>query len=107
MAFYHTFYDENNRHLADLLPFQSFLNDMVEDVALPVTRTMVHEPTDEFGFLHECAIVEFHGVLYAAWYACPQHELSGRTPICGRHSTDGGRTWSGLTVWGGPPQDIR
>lgn len=106
MAFYHAFYNEENRRLADRLPFHRFLDDTVDGVTLPITRTMVQEPTEEFGFLHECAIVEFHGVLYAAWYACPQHELSGRTPICGRHSTDDGRTWSELAVWCEPTENI-
>ncbi|MBR4960882.1 MAG: exo-alpha-sialidase, partial [Clostridia bacterium] len=51
-----------------------------------------------FGFLHETAIIAYHGVLYASWYNCPKHELNGYTPICEKRSYDGGNTWTELRV---------
>ena len=44
--------------------------------------------------MHEAAIVEFEGVLYASWYNCKERELVGYTPIVGRRSYDGGESWS-------------
>ena len=35
----------------------------------------VHEPDEQFEFLHESAIMEYGGVLYASWYNCPKREL--------------------------------
>lgn len=60
--------------------------------------TMVQEPSDKYKFLHECAIIAYHGQLFASWYQCPVHELMGHTPICGRRSSDGGKTWSDIEI---------
>ena len=88
-------YSPEERRLASLLPSASFLADTVADLPTDTVETVIVNPPDEeFGFLHEAAIIEFGGVLYAAWYNCPVHELNGYTPICERRSTDGGRTWS-------------
>ncbi len=51
-------------------------------------------PTEEYGFLHEGAIIAFHGVLFTAWYNCTKTELEGVTPIRFSKSSDGGMTWS-------------
>lgn len=59
----------------------------------------VHDPGDEFGyFLHESAIIEYEGVLYASWYNCKKNELVGYTPIAGRRSYDGGKTWTDAEI---------
>lgn len=58
----------------------------------------VHNPNEEFNFLHEAAIIEFKGVLYASWYCCPKTELHGYTPICEKRSFDGGKTWTELNI---------
>ena len=59
---------------------------------------MVHNPNEKFGFLHEAAIIKYHGVLYASWYNCPKWELNGYTPICGKRSYDGGKNWTDLEI---------
>ncbi len=98
------FYTDADIRLASLLPSESFLADKVTDLpADTVERIIVNPPDEEFGFLHEAAIIEFGGVLYAAWYNCPVYELNGYTPICERRSTDGGRTWSERRVICGDP----
>lgn len=53
-----------------------------------------HFPTSEYRFLHEAAIIEFKGTLFAAWYNCHMDELWGVTPIRYRKSFDGGKTWT-------------
>ena len=54
----------------------------------------VHYPLSDYSFLHEAAIIEYHGILFASWYNNHKTELHGRTPIRGRRSYDGGRSWS-------------
>lgn len=68
-----------------------------------ITTLPVHLP-DDFGFLHEAAIIEFHGTLYAAWYNNKQDELQGYTPIRGRRSTDGGKSWTPVETIAHDPQ---
>jgi len=66
---------------------------------LGATDVMVHRAgTDELSFLHDAAIVQHKGTLFAAWYNCPQGEMVGRSLIRGRRSQDGGRTWSDVEV---------
>lgn len=48
--------------------------------------------------MHESAIIEFEGVLYASWYNNLEDELSGYTPIAERRSYDGGKTWTDLQI---------
>lgn len=55
-------------------------------------------PSSLYGFLHEAAVIEYHGTLYASWYNCPKYELAGDTPIRGKRSRDGGKTWSGIEI---------
>lgn len=97
-TFTHSFFTEEDRALADMLPKQRFTETVMEDASPAVQTVSVCEPNDTFAFLHETAIVEHKGVLYAAWYHNPQHELSGYTPICGKRSRDGGKTWSDLEI---------
>ncbi len=95
----HPFYDSDDTHLASLLPSCRFLADSVKDLSMAHTDiTTVHHPDEIFGFLHETAIIEYHGVLFASWYNCPEHELKGYTPICEKRSYDGGKTWTELRV---------
>ena len=55
----------------------------------------VQDPGEELGyFLHEAAIIEYEGTLFASWYNCRKKELVGYTPIVGRRSHDGGKTWT-------------
>lgn len=59
------------------------------------TDVMVHRRSaDGYDFLHDTAIVQHKGTLFAAWYNCPQGEMTGQSLIRGRRSSDGGRTWS-------------
>lgn len=51
-------------------------------------------PDDEYGFLHEAAIIEFKGRLFASWYNNTERELQGFTPIRESRSSDGGKTWT-------------
>lgn len=47
------------------------------------SETEIYEvacPDDEYAFLHEAAIIEYHGTLFAAWYNCEEKELIGPTP---------------------------
>jgi hypothetical protein len=60
---------------------------------------MVHRRgTDGYDFLHDTAIVQHKGTLFAAWYNCPRGEMVGQSLIRGRRSRDGGRTWSGVEI---------
>ncbi len=94
----HGFYDFYDMLLATRLSNISFLDDNITELNLDIPMILVHEPDDRFGFLHETAIIEYHGVLYASWYNCPKVELQGYTPICGKRSYDGGGTWSDLEI---------
>ncbi|MDO4426026.1 MAG: hypothetical protein Q4D17_09715 [Planctomycetia bacterium] len=50
--------------------------------------------TDNYRFLHDCTICVFKNEIFTAWYACPAGEMIGESRIRGRHSSDGGKTWS-------------
>lgn len=94
------FYRPEDQAYADMLPKLSLLGVDIGQLKEreDVVHTEVYYPTEEYGFLHEAAIIEYHGVLFASWYNNPTHELHGRTPIRGRRSVDGGRTWSDIEV---------
>jgi len=53
-----------------------------------------HTNTDRYHFLHDTSVSMHNGVLYAAWYNCPDREIQEESLIRGRRSSDGGRTWS-------------
>jgi hypothetical protein len=54
--------------------------------------------SDNYGFLHDAAIVEHKNVLYAAWYNCPSGEMEEISLIRGRRSIDKGLNWSEIEV---------
>lgn len=54
--------------------------------------------SDQYNFLHDAAIVNHKGVLYAAWYNCPTSEMQETSLIRGRRSEDGGLTWSAIEI---------
>ena len=56
--------------------------------------SIIQRPDQQYLFLHDTAITEHKGILYAAWYNCPAEECKGTSVIRGRKSTDGGKTWS-------------
>ena len=81
------YYIDGDIRLASPLTSVSFLADTTADLPTDTVETVIVNPPDEeFGFLHEAAIIEFGGALYASWYNCPAHELNGYTPICERRS---------------------
>ncbi len=95
----HSFYREEDLRLAEQYSQMKFLADELAELPSdPADLIYVHEPDDRFGFLHEAAIIEYHGILFASWYNCTVHELNGYTPICEKRSYDGGRTWSDLQI---------
>ncbi len=94
----HDFYEFNDILSAKKFPFLHFMDEKVTELDLDFETISVHEPDKQFHFLHEAAIIEYHGVLYASWYNCPKNELIGYTPICGKRSYDGGKTWSKLEI---------
>jgi len=53
---------------------------------------------DAYSFLHDSTIVEHRGILFAAWYNCPEREIVDASVIRGRRSRDGGITWSDVEV---------
>ncbi len=94
------FYRPEDQAYADMLPKMK-LTDMdlnALEQRKDVTHGEVWMPDGEYIFVHEAAIIEHKGVLYTSWYNCPKDELHGRTPIRGRRSMDGGKTWSPIEV---------
>ena len=64
-----------------------------------VVDIMVHRAgSDEFNFLHDAAIVDHKGILYAAWYNCPTAEMQDSSLIRRRRSEDNGLTWSSIEI---------
>ncbi len=96
----HSFYELEDILLSLKMQSMRFLGDLKQiggDEGIPYLQ--VHNPGPDFGyFLHEAAIIEFEGVLYASWYNCTETELVGYTPIVERRSYDGGRTWTPAQV---------
>ncbi|MBQ9735654.1 MAG: helix-turn-helix domain-containing protein [Clostridia bacterium] len=91
----HPFYEFEDMLLATKMESARFLDLGECTESAGISYVHVHDPGEAFGsFLHEAAIIEFEGVLYASWYNCREKELSGYTPIVGRRSYDGGKTWT-------------
>jgi hypothetical protein len=64
-----------------------------------VRERIVHRAGgDTCNFLHDSTIVTHRGVLFAAWYNCPEREIVDASLIRGRRSIDGGITWSDVEV---------
>ncbi len=59
-----------------------------------ISEYEVYYPKEGSKFLHEAAIIAFCGVLYAAWYSCPEKELEGTSEIRFSTSSDLGKTWT-------------
>ena len=95
---FHNFFNKNDIEFAKTLEFEQFLSNTVCELDVDFDVVMVHDPIGEFAFLHETAVIEYKGVLYASWYNCIKVELEGYTPICSRRSFDGGKTWSELEI---------
>ncbi len=81
------------------------------DITIPIpSRSDLSEPEamqhkvihragmDRYNFLHDSAIVEYNGVLFAAWYNCPKDEMKEESLIRGRRSYDEGKTWSDVEI---------
>lgn len=92
----HPFYNYNDMSLAAKTNCIKFLSDDIKGTKKRISSVSVRTPDKDFNFLHEAAIIEYHGVLYTSWYLCPQRELRGFTPICGKRSSDSGETWTEL-----------
>ena len=95
---FHPFYDYDDMLMATRIGNKNFLDKNVEEITQDIVAVPVCVPDDNFKFLHEAAIIEYHGVLYASWYHCPEKELQGYTPICGKRSFDCGKTWTDLEI---------
>lgn len=63
-----------------------------------VETFVVTLPCEKYAFLHEAAIIEHKGVLFAAWYNNSRLELRGETPIRFSRSFDKGQTWETPTT---------
>ena len=96
--FLHGFYGFHDMLLATKMASIRFMDENISELDLHTEMISVHEPDERFGFLHEAAIIEYHGVLYASWYNCPKDELKGFTPVCGKRSYDGGKNWTDLEI---------
>ena len=92
----HQFYDYKDMLLAMKIESVNFLSKNIREVKQDIQSIPVCVPDNSFKFLHEAAIIEYNNVLFASWYHCPEKELEGYTPICGKRSFDGGKTWSDL-----------
>ncbi len=71
-------------------------NSVIKNIAKnkAVKSYSVTVPNEEFSFLHEAAVIEFNGKLFAAWYNNQKFELNGRTPIRFSTSIDSGKSWT-------------
>lgn len=94
----HKFYSFDDIIFATNLPNDTFIDENIEEINLKTEMISVSMPDEKFGFLHEAAIIKYHGVLYASWYNCPKNELIGFTPICEKRSYDDGKTWTELEI---------
>ncbi len=95
------FFKETDNELVSLIGKQNFLvgiNPFELKLNKDIDTYVVHKPTTNYRFLHEAAIIEYKGVLFASWYNNAKTEMDGRCPIRGRRSYDGGKTWSNIEV---------
>ena len=74
------FFSKEDKQLYNML---GHLNMAEKEISLKDnSETEIYEvagPDDKYAFLHEAAIIEYHGTLFAAWYNCEEKELIGPT----------------------------
>ena len=59
-----------------------------------------------YHYLHETRIAWYHDILYVCWANHRIRETNKKGELIrGKHSADGGRTWSPAEVWAAPPQN--
>jgi len=96
------FEKNEDRNLSEMLKFRSICFGYLDfdklEILSDVETSWVFHPTEEYSFLHETAIIAYHGTLFASWYNCPENELQGHTVIRGRRSDDGGKNWSNVEI---------
>ena len=87
--------DEKDAILRSLLPNCEFLSEDIEVIGKSnkIKSYFVTKPNDDFKFLHETSIIEYHGKIFASWYNNKKIELQGYTPIRFSVSADCGKTW--------------
>jgi len=94
--------NEEDCKLSEMIPFKSICSPTLDaeklEILPGVEASWVFKPTKEHAFLHETAIISYHGILFASWYNCQENELEGQTIIRGKRSNDGGKTWSDVEV---------
>lgn len=90
--------EEKSAILKSMLPEIEFLDANVDIERLQTSDRIktyfVSKPSKDLKFLHEAAIIEFHGKLIAAWYNNKKIELTGYTPIRFAVSENEGANWS-------------
>ena len=95
---YFDFYRTVDDNLAEMMPTVKLTDGNLPIYNVTPDKTVstqkVSMPDDKYHFLHEAAIIEFKGILFAAWYNNTETELEGYTPIRGNRSYDGGQTWT-------------
>ena len=95
------YFKENDKALLSMIDSKVFLDNInAFELSMRDDCIMqeVHRPTQDYHFLHGTAIIEYKGVLFASCYNNEKVELFGRSPIRGRRSSDGGKTWSDVEV---------
>ena len=90
--------DKFSRNFTDVQLLDNEVNSFDLATSDKIVTNVIHMPTEDYLFLHEPAVIEFKGTLFASWYNCPREEQVGRSPIRGRRSKDGGRTWTDVEI---------
>lgn len=88
--------EEEDLVLFNMLPHIKLLSGVDTDAlekSDAIKTYTVSVPDEEFSFMHEAAVIEYHGTLFAAWYNNEKTEFGGRTLIRYSCSTDDGKTW--------------
>ena len=70
--------------LFSMLPHMNLFSENAEKSYLDeniVSTRIITDPSDGYRFLHEAALIEYKGCIFAAWYNCQDKELDGATPI--------------------------
>ena len=88
--------EEKSAILKSMLTEFEFLDTDIESIKRndKIKTYFIARPSEDFKFLHETAVTEFHGRLIAAWYNNKKTELRGYTPIRFAVSENNGVSWS-------------